>query len=152
MIELIVADRCTGCGTCAEVCPTDVFDWDAAAGQPVIARQEECHTCFLCEAHCPADALYVGPLRTPQTVSLDSVLASGVLGNFRRALGFDQHEPGSFCYGEPVIRTGLAEAEGTMKQDPNGPNAGIYAALAIAAQRGLVDVTSRDLIPLEVRL
>ena len=28
---------------------------------PVIARQEDCQTCFLCEIYCPTDALYVAP-------------------------------------------------------------------------------------------
>jgi NAD-dependent dihydropyrimidine dehydrogenase PreA subunit len=28
---------------------------------PVIARPEDCQTCFMCELYCRADALYVGP-------------------------------------------------------------------------------------------
>jgi Pyruvate/2-oxoacid:ferredoxin oxidoreductase delta subunit len=26
---------------------------------PVVARKEDCQTCFMCELYCPADALYV---------------------------------------------------------------------------------------------
>ncbi len=28
---------------------------------PMIARQEDCQTCFMCELYCPTDALYVAP-------------------------------------------------------------------------------------------
>jgi len=139
MIELVFDDRCTHCGKCAEVCPTDVFDWRESHA-PTIARQADCHTCYLCEAHCPGDALFVGPLRTPQPVTRDEVLALGVLGNFRRALGFDTHEPGSYCYGEPVIEPVGARAI-PEPRERGGANAPIYAALAVAAQRGLIDVS-----------
>jgi NAD-dependent dihydropyrimidine dehydrogenase PreA subunit len=37
MIELIVADRCTDCGACIEVCPANVRD-PGRAGLPVLAR------------------------------------------------------------------------------------------------------------------
>ncbi|MBM7488075.1 NAD-dependent dihydropyrimidine dehydrogenase PreA subunit [Bradyrhizobium canariense] len=30
-------------------------------GIPVIARQDDCQTCFLCELYCPEDALWVSP-------------------------------------------------------------------------------------------
>jgi NAD-dependent dihydropyrimidine dehydrogenase PreA subunit len=148
MIELVLADRCNSCGKCEELCPTNVFDLDAG-GKPVIARQEECHTCYLCEAHCPTDALYVGPLRTPQPVTREHVLSLGVLGNFRRALGFDKHEPGTWCYTGDETGANV-EAGPATPRDPNGPNAGIYAALDIARQRGLVDVSKRTPIEREV--
>ncbi len=31
----------------------------------MIARQSDCQTCFMCEAYCPTDALYVHPQSTP---------------------------------------------------------------------------------------
>lgn len=140
MIELVLEDRCNGCGVCEEICPTNVFDI-GPNGIPVIARQAECHTCYLCEAQCPTDALYVGPLRNPQAVTREEALASGSLGNFRRALGFDQHEPGSFCYaGDENRLYGRASASANQSK---GPDAAIYAALAVANQHGLVDVSQR---------
>lgn len=148
MIELILEDRCTACGTCEEVCPTNVFDRDAE-GRPVIARQAECHSCFLCEAHCPADALYVSPLRIPDPVTREHVLSLNVLGNFRRAVGFDRHEPGSYSYGEEVT-----DERGIMSllvpPGASGADAAIYAAINVAERRGLVNVQDRKPIEREI--
>ena len=49
MIEVIDAERCTSCDICVNVCPTNVFD--KTDGIPVIARQNDCQTCFLCELY-----------------------------------------------------------------------------------------------------
>ncbi len=114
------------------------------------ARQEECHTCYLCEAHCPSDALFVGPLRTRRAVTREEVLQLNVLGNFRRALGFDQHEPGSYAYGEPLITVDGPEAAVPQRRETSGPNAAIYAAPAVAARSGLVDISKREPIKQEV--
>jgi NAD-dependent dihydropyrimidine dehydrogenase PreA subunit len=150
MIELIFEDRCTQCGKCEELCPSNVFDI-GEQGFPVIARQEECSTCYLCEAHCPADALYVGPLRTPHPVTREQVIQLGVLGEFRRALGFDRYAPGAYSYGEPVEREGSG---GLMRaiagRDVSGANASIYAALNVGNERGLVDIRERKPITREV--
>jgi NAD-dependent dihydropyrimidine dehydrogenase PreA subunit len=64
MIELVIASRCIDCDRCVKVCPTNVFD-PVPGGHPVIARQRDCQTCFMCEAYCPVDALYVAPFRGP---------------------------------------------------------------------------------------
>ena len=84
MIELVFEDRCTGCGDCVVACPSHVFDL-TPDGSPVIARQDQCQTCFLCELYCEADALYVGPdQRGPEPVDPAAILASGQLGRLRR--------------------------------------------------------------------
>ena len=51
MIEIIDPERCTACNICVTACPTNVFD--KTEGLPVIARQADCQTCFLCELYCP---------------------------------------------------------------------------------------------------
>lgn len=84
MIEIIDAQTCIGCDRCVEVCPTDVFDVDAS-GLPVIARLDDCQTCFLCEAHCPVDALFVHPTTTPAP---RAELRSELMGSYREALGW----------------------------------------------------------------
>lgn len=90
MIELIFSDRCNGCSRCVTVCPSNVLALDAA-GVPRIADQAACQTCFMCELYCPGDALYVHP-DCEHPVSLDpaQVLASGLLGQYRRDSGWDE--------------------------------------------------------------
>jgi NAD-dependent dihydropyrimidine dehydrogenase PreA subunit len=89
MIELIVKDRCTGCGDCVGACPTRVFE--PTPDGPVIARQADCQTCFLCELYCPADALYVAPAYEPAgDIDAETVLASGRLGQYRRDSGWGE--------------------------------------------------------------
>ena len=90
MIELVIAERCTNCNACVEICPTNVLD-AAPDGPPVIARQEDCQTCFMCELYCRADAIYVAPdCEKPTPVDKDEILASGLLGEFRRHHGWDE--------------------------------------------------------------
>jgi NAD-dependent dihydropyrimidine dehydrogenase PreA subunit len=96
MIEIISAQACIDCDKCVDVCPTNVFD-AVPGGHPVIARQADCQTCFMCEAYCPADALYVAPDREPLP-GLDEagLAASGRFGEYRRWIGWGAgRRPGS---------------------------------------------------------
>ncbi|MCR2804674.1 4Fe-4S dicluster domain-containing protein [Paenibacillus soyae] len=87
MIELVSAERCIGCNLCVKVCPTNVFD--KTEHEPVIARQSDCQTCFICEAYCPADALYVSPYADEQIAVDEAELAgNGVLGSWRATIGW----------------------------------------------------------------
>ena len=90
MIELIFSDRCNGCSQCIAVCPSNVLA-QGSDGKPHIAAQADCQTCFMCELYCHSDALYVHP-DCEQPVSLDpaQVLASGLLGQYRRDSGWDE--------------------------------------------------------------
>ncbi|GGJ70617.1 4Fe-4S dicluster domain-containing protein [Streptomyces brasiliensis] len=92
MIELVSSQRCIGCDKCVHVCPTNVFD-RGADGIPVIARQDDCQTCFMCEAYCPVDALFVAPTTHPQPADAplrdESRLAgSDLLGSYRARIGW----------------------------------------------------------------
>lgn len=94
MIELVSRRRCIGCDVCIRVCPTNVFD-RGGDRVPVIARQADCQSCFMCEAWCPADALFVAPQLQP--VPADSVYRDeqelerrGLLGAYRRELGWSE--------------------------------------------------------------
>ena len=88
MIELVSTARCIECNLCVKVCPTNVFDMVAGAA-PVIARQEDCQTCFMCEANCPVDALYVAPI-AEFSVEVDEadLIARGFLGGYREDIGW----------------------------------------------------------------
>ncbi len=47
--------RCTGCGLCCELCPTDCL---AMAGPlPWLPRPADCLSCSVCALVCPVDAL-----------------------------------------------------------------------------------------------
>jgi NAD-dependent dihydropyrimidine dehydrogenase PreA subunit len=93
MIEIVLEDRCIRCAACVRACPTNVYD--GVSGElPVIARQEECQTCFLCEAYCPVDALYVSPLNTPDRSLVRTALeASGLVGGFAHDIGWIRGRP-----------------------------------------------------------
>lgn len=70
--------------------PLDVFD-RGADGIPVIARQDDCQTCYQCEVNCPADALFVAPHTHPQPVAPDVQL-----GTYREQIGWGKgRTPGS---------------------------------------------------------
>jgi NAD-dependent dihydropyrimidine dehydrogenase PreA subunit len=88
MIEQILTDRCTRCGVCIDVCPTNVFDL-AADGLPVIARQNDCQTCFMCELYCEADVLFVAP-QCDHSVQVSLEYARRTAGQFRRESGWNE--------------------------------------------------------------
>jgi NAD-dependent dihydropyrimidine dehydrogenase PreA subunit len=84
MIELVSETRCITCNKCVQVCPMNVFDVVADA-PPVIARQQDCQTCFMCELYCPTDALYVAPEVGHATpVDEQAVTTNGLLGSYRQ--------------------------------------------------------------------
>jgi NAD-dependent dihydropyrimidine dehydrogenase PreA subunit len=88
MIELVSAERCTGCNICVSVCPTNVFD-AVEDSPPVIARQGDCQTCFMCELYCPVDALYVAHDANAAVAVDETVLEESlVLGSYRKAIGW----------------------------------------------------------------
>jgi len=88
MITLLSETLCISCDMCVKICPTNVFD-RIPGDIPVIARQEDCQTCFICEAYCPADALYVSPESDrPVPVPENQLMENGSLGEYRRILGW----------------------------------------------------------------
>ena len=91
MIAHVFEERCSGCNSCADVCPTLVFEPGERA--PVIARPDACQTCYMCELYCPADALYVAPEQSPPSaIDPAAILASGQLGRVRRDQGWTTPE------------------------------------------------------------
>ena len=50
-------DKCTGCGTCVDVCPVEVFELTDEKSAAVNA--DECIICKVCETECPENAIEV---------------------------------------------------------------------------------------------
>ena len=121
MIELVIAQRCIDCDRCVQVCPTNVFD-AVPGGPPVIARQQDCQTCFLCELYCPADALYVGPdCEHPEPVDVEDVLATDWPEQYRRDAGWgrNRHEhPNEVAYMHVMAVEALNLRAGRWGRDP----------------------------------
>jgi len=87
---MLLAERCTGCNVCVLVCPANVFE-ALPDGPPVMARPDQCQTCFHCELYCRADALYVAPdFDSAVEVDPEAVVAAGTLGQYRRHSGWDE--------------------------------------------------------------
>jgi NAD-dependent dihydropyrimidine dehydrogenase PreA subunit len=92
VIELVSKARCISCDRCVEACPTNVFD-RGGDGIPVIARQSDCQTCFMCEAYCPTDALFVAPHTAPVPAGDPlrdeaHLIATGLIGSYRKGIGW----------------------------------------------------------------
>lgn len=96
MIEVVSEERCILCNKCVQVCPMNVFA-TAKDAPPIIARQEDCQTCFMCELYCPTDALYVAPHADRVThANAHDVEAGGFFGSFRAtgwAIADGAHNP-----------------------------------------------------------
>ncbi|MEM7813865.1 MAG: 4Fe-4S binding protein [Candidatus Aenigmatarchaeota archaeon] len=54
-------DLCSGCGSCAQVCPAKVYDIISVNGQKKSdpAREKDCIACRACEAVCPTKAILI---------------------------------------------------------------------------------------------
>ncbi len=58
MYPVIKEDLCSHCGTCVDVCPSDVFVL-AEEGVPTVKLPEECIECSACVENCPEAAVYL---------------------------------------------------------------------------------------------
>ena len=50
-------EKCANCGTCASVCPMQVFEMKD--GRVEVVTPEKCVQCKACEVSCPAKAIEV---------------------------------------------------------------------------------------------
>jgi formate hydrogenlyase subunit 6/NADH:ubiquinone oxidoreductase subunit I len=58
------ATRCTGCGDCAAVCPTDCLVMDGTL--PWLPRPGDCVACALCARVCPVEAIAISLSENPR--------------------------------------------------------------------------------------
>ncbi len=59
MAVKIDTENCTGCGTCAMVCPSDVIRMDKETNKAVAVYNRDCVSCRLCEVCCPFETVAV---------------------------------------------------------------------------------------------
>jgi ferredoxin len=55
MVAKIDAEKCSGCGSCVDVCPTDAITVDDIA----VVDANECTDCGSCVDECPEEAIEV---------------------------------------------------------------------------------------------
>jgi NAD-dependent dihydropyrimidine dehydrogenase PreA subunit len=126
MIETLVSSRCTGCQRCIEVCPANVFA-PGANDIPLIARQDDCQSCYMCELYCQADALYVGhDCEHQENIGVEWALATGTLGQYRRESGWDewagQYHNLHYLMEGVFRRAGMQNPNQPEKSSPSSPS------------------------------
>jgi len=58
MVEIkIDLEKCTGCGTCVDICPVDVFE--IKDEKCVVINLDECLVCQACEVQCPNNSIEI---------------------------------------------------------------------------------------------
>lgn len=50
-------EKCTGCGTCYDVCPAEPKVYEIKDEKSHVVNPESCIECGACEAECPEEAI-----------------------------------------------------------------------------------------------
>ena len=57
-------EKCTGCGTCVDVCSPDVLRMGSKTEKATVKYPDDCIGCFECELNCLSEAINIHPLRS----------------------------------------------------------------------------------------
>ena len=54
-------ERCTGCGTCVDICPVAIFELQEIEGKTVsvVVAEDDCIICRACEIQCSEQAIEI---------------------------------------------------------------------------------------------
>jgi len=55
MYPAVNPKKCTGCGNCKDICPSEVYVMDGDRAN--VTRAEDCIECSACVSQCPAGAI-----------------------------------------------------------------------------------------------
>jgi len=55
MHPIVDQEKCSGCGNCVEICPSEVYQMEEDKSDPV--HPEECIECWACVTQCPAESI-----------------------------------------------------------------------------------------------
>lgn len=52
-------EKCTGCGTCTQICPANVYELKDGKSHVKDGKEKDCLECHACEIQCTAKAITV---------------------------------------------------------------------------------------------
>jgi NAD-dependent dihydropyrimidine dehydrogenase PreA subunit len=55
MYPVVDKDKCNGCGDCAEMCPSEVYQIEEDKSNPI--HPEDCIECWACVNQCPTESI-----------------------------------------------------------------------------------------------
>jgi nitroreductase/NAD-dependent dihydropyrimidine dehydrogenase PreA subunit len=134
-------DRCTGCGLCIGICPSDVIALENGA---VTLSREGCFGCDHCAAVCPAGAIAVDSVSTVD-LALATVETGGrwlPFGEFDTALLarllYSRRSCRSFTE-EPVENAVLEDLARIGTMAPSGTNSQRWSFTIVPGRQALLD-------------
>ncbi|MGE5790702.1 MAG: nitroreductase family protein [Syntrophaceae bacterium] len=134
-------DRCTGCGLCIDVCPSDVL---ALENGTITLSREGCFGCDHCAAVCPAGAIAIDAVST-ENLALATVETGGrwlPFGEFDTALLvrllYSRRSCRSFTE-EPVEKSVLEDLARIGTMAPSGTNSQRWSFTIVPGRQALLD-------------